>query len=84
MEARQLKHRSQKALADFRENFSLDGRQWLTIPRHRSDETNLNATKPICAFDANVLKRMPGSFFATTRRGPARDFRKFALTRGHQ
>ncbi|MDP1883049.1 MAG: hypothetical protein Q8K88_09240 [Bradyrhizobium sp.] len=26
------------------------------------DETNLNATKPICAFDANLLKRMPGKF----------------------
>ena len=37
------------------------------------DETNLNAMKPICAFDANVLKRLLASFFATRRPGPARD-----------
>jgi hypothetical protein len=32
---------------------------------NRSNETNLNATKPICAFDANVLKRMPASLLTT-------------------
>ena len=58
----------QKALADFREGFFVAGTAMVNDPRYGSDETNLNATKPIFAFDANVRKRMPATLFATTRR----------------